>query len=222
MLCIDIETIPTGAALAAPLDPAVALAAVPANYKSEEAIAKFVAKYTADYEAAKIKTASLNPRLGRVLCLGYLLGNDSPKAVYAEDANDEADLLRQFWALVEDAEALPIVTWNGAFDLRFLWVRSLRHRIVPSRGIGSLFRRYSTDPHCDVKAFLLQEWGSRIAGEGLDEWAAFLDLPTKPDGMGGSEVYPAYLRHEHERIMEYCLHDVRTTALLYRAIQPSL
>lgn len=220
MLCIDIETVPTAAAMAVPFDRATATP--PSNYKSPDAIAKWLDAQEQDYAVARAKQCSINPRLGRILAIAYALGDESasPEVLYAQTPAEEADILRQFWALCLDVQALPLVTWNGAFDLRWIIIRSIANNVSPTVGTVDWFRRYSFHPHCDVKTFLLQEWGSKIAGEGLSEWAALCGLDGKQDGWDGSKVYPAYLAGRHDEIREYAAGDVRTTLALYRRIRP--
>lgn len=217
MLCIDIETVPTTAALAAPFDPASVT--VPSNYKSQEAIDKYIKNAESDWRVKRVKDCSLNPRLGRILCVGYQLDGDPIATLYAPTEADEAHVLRQFWALCKDADAHPIVTWNGQFDLRYLVVRSLAHDITPTIAVPPLFRRYAYDPHFDCKAALLQEWGSRVAGEGLDEWAQFFDLGESKTHHG-ADVYPMFCDGKHDEIRAYCEQDVWLTAAIYARIQP--
>lgn len=220
MLCIDIETIPLAESLAVPFDRASATP--PANYKTPEAISNWLDKAEAEYTTARVKACSINPRLGRIVCLSYALGNvdAKPQSLYAETPEQEADLLRQFWALCLDKDVDRLVTWNGAFDLRWIVVRSLANKILPSVGVTQWFKRYTTYPHCDVKAFLLQEWGSKVAGEGLDEWSAFFGIDGKPEGVDGSKVYPMFLAGQHAEIRQYCEADVRSTLQMFRAILP--
>lgn len=217
MLCIDIETIPTETALAEPFDPASVT--IPANYKSPEAIDKYRKTAEAEWQTKRVKDCSLNPRLGRVLCLGYRFNRDQIYTAYAETVLDEGNVLRTFWAACRDVGADPIVTWNGQFDLRFLVVRSLLHGLTPTIDVAPLFKRYTYSPHFDVKAALLQEWGSRVAGEGLDEWAKFFGLV---DGKlaSGKEVYQMFLDGRHDAIRQYCSQDVALTSALYERVFP--
>lgn len=218
MLVLDIETIPLQASLAAPFDRSTVTA--PANYKDPAKIAEYIDKLEAEFVQVRVKTCSLNPRLGRVLSLAYSFG-DEVKCLYAETEDKEADLLWAFWDLCKDPQASQLVTWNGAFDLRWLIIRSIANGVEPSVATTGWFKRYTFFPHCDVKAFLLQEWGSRVAGEGMDEWATFCGLQGKGD-LDGSKVYAAFLAGQHDKIREYNMSDVTTTLALYQRIQPYL
>lgn len=211
-LVLDIETVPLAAAMDAPYPEQDRQP--PANYKSEDAIGRWRLSDRAKWEADRAKECSLNPRLGRVLCLGTSHG-----VIMAPTEADERALLEQFWVYVDEADG-QVVTWNGSWDLRFLVLRSLHHGVRPSifgQTIGAWFRKYATAPHFDCKAVVMQ-WDVRIAGEGLSQWAAFFGVPGKMDGLSGADVYPLYLGGQLEEIATYCAADVAATQAIYERI----
>lgn len=213
-LILDIETVPLAAALEEPY-PAEERTA-PANYKSAEAIAKWRESDRIRWEAERAKECSLNPRLGRILCVGT---SDGGHSAWTEEA--EPDLLRAFWELVLRHDG-RVVTWNGSWDLRFLVLRSLRHGIEPTvsgETLSKWFKKYTTEMHFDCKAVLLN-WDVRIAGEGLNEWARFFGVPGKLDGISGADVYPLYLGGQLDEIEQYCAADVAATQAIYERIAP--
>lgn len=212
-LVIDIETVPLAQSMTAPYPSEERQP--PANYKTDEAIAKWYAIDRKKWETERVKECSINPRLGRVLCLGTSEGTFT-----ARTEEDEADVLRRFWILVKQSER--IVTWNGAWDLRFLLIRSLSHNIVPVFPrivIKDWFRKYATADHFDCKAVLLN-WDIKVSGEGLNEWAQFLRVAGKTAGVSGAEVFGMYQQGHFSEIQAYCEQDVRTTKLIYERIQP--
>lgn len=212
-LILDIETVPLAASMDAPYpkderNP-------PANYKSEDAIAKWRASDEQKWAGERAKECSLNPRLGRVLCIGT-----SDGLWMAEDQDAEKSLLQSFWERVHYHDG-QVVTWNGAWDLRFILMRSLYHGIEPTIGgqaIAAWFRKYTTAPHFDCKAVLLN-WDVRVSGEGLDQWAQFFGLPGKLGGISGADVYPLYLAGRYDEIAEYCVQDVAATQAIYERIR---
>lgn len=208
-LVFDIETLPLAASLSAPY--VADDHSPPASYKLPEAIASWHAKNAEKWSTNRAKECSINPRLGRVLCLGTQSGT-----TYAMTEAEEKGLLEDFWSQAH-AHAGRIVTWNGmGFDARFIMIRSLVHRIampVPETVLRGWFRRYSFDPHFDVKAALCN-W-DLLSKEGLDEWAAFFGLPEKPGGIDGSDVHFLFEQGRHDEIQAYCQHDAKTTEALY-------
>lgn len=217
-LVLDIETVPLADALAAPYPEADRNP--PANYKSDEAIAKWREQDRAAWQTARVKECSLNPRLGRIVSLGMKHG-ETELYYDATDVRDEERLLMRFWDTVSAARG-KVVTWNGSWDLRFLLLRSIAHEITPLVAPSitqQWFKRYATFPHFDCKA-VLTNWDAPRAGEGLTEWASFLGLEGKTEGTTGADVYGMVQRNEWDRVKEYCMADVRATAAVYEKIAP--
>lgn len=213
-LVIDVETVPLDDAMAAPYP--VADRHPPGNYKADDAIAKWRAADEVAWKAARAKECSINPRLGRVLCVGM-----TERVAMADVPSDERDVLEVFWR-----EALRhngrVVTWNGSWDLRFLVIRSLALGVVPgvaSETIRWWFSKYGVSPHFDCKAVLMN-WAPPTAGEGLSEWAAFFGCGGKCEGMSGADVYPMYKAGKLEEIRAYCHQDVLATLAIYNRIAP--
>ncbi len=211
-LVLDIETLPLNASLAAEYPRADF--SPPSNYKNPDAIDGWHERNEPTWRAKRGKECSLNPRLGRVLCL-----STQNKLDYAMEEGDERALLDSFWQQALDHSGI-ITTWNGkGFDARFLVIRSLAHGIRPlvsEQTIREWFRRYTTNIHFDVKEVLMNG-DVRSAGEGLDEWAAFFGLPLKP-GVDGSDIMFLYANGEHDKIKEYCDHDRTVTGLMYEQV----
>ena len=213
-LVLDIETVPLESSMAAVYPEGDRTP--PANYKSDEAIAKWREADRQKWDAALAKECSLNPRLGRILCVGTSAGT-----VLAPTPDEEPELLRQTWAWLREAHG-RVVTWNGSWDLRFIMIRSLAHGITPSLQPSvtrEWFRRYATFPHFDCKA-VLTNWDAPRAGEGLSEWAQFFGLAGKTQGISGKDVYPLYQGGMLDEIAEYCQQDVAATRAVYERIYP--
>lgn len=217
-LVVDIETVPLAASLAVPFD--AASIEYPANYKSDEAKAKYAANAEATHQTSLIKKASLNPRIGRVLCIGLKREDEETIVLTAPTEADEVSILRRFWEIVDSFSFGPrMTTWNGQFDLRFLVIRSLAHGLEAPVSTREWFKKYNHASHLDCKAALLN-YDVIQKGEGLDEWAAFFGLQGKPEGMDGSKVYPMYCEGRLAEIADYCRADVDATAAIADRIVP--
>lgn len=211
---LDIETVPLDAALAVryPADDRQP----PASYKSADALLLWRDKDAEKWQAERVKQCSLNPRLGRVLCIGTLDG-----VLMAQTPAEEPNVLAAAWRELEHAQG-RVVTWNGSWDLRFILLRSLALGVdvpLPPSVIASWFKRYHSAHHVDCKA-VLTNWEPPVKGEGLSEWATFLGLPPKTDGMTGADVYGMAQAGRFTAIAEYCQQDVATTAAIYGKIRP--
>ena len=210
-LYIDIETI-----VADPwTPPTMPIFAAGANLKDPakiaEAIAAKEAAWTGDLPELHAKTA-LSSMEGRLLCIGFAVGNYSPSMVYAPD--DPGSMLD---ALME--AAIDNGPWVGhnikGFDLPWLFRLALRLRhpiasIIPWRKWG------------DGVEDTMELWSLTNPREGytkLDTIARFLGLGSKTEGMDGREVWPAYQRGEHDRIRTYCAQDVALTRDVHRVIR---
>jgi len=212
-LILDIETVPIAAHLEMPYPESSRSA--PANYKSEDAIAKWREADRLKWAAERAKECSLNPRLGRVLVIGTMLG-ERVELITAADPAEEAAALTRFWELAHGTGG-RVVTWNGSWDLRFLVIRSLAHGVpmlVPPSTVQGWFKRYVTYPHYDCKAVLMN-WDTARAGDGLNEWAAFFQIGEKMNGMSGADVWRMYQEGNVEAIAKYCAQDVALTAAIY-------
>ena len=116
-IVLDIETVPLEAALTVPY-PAEDRQP-PANYKDQEAIDRWRQADAAKWAAERVKACSLNPRLGRILCIGTTRG-----VLMAQTPAEEANVLDAAWRELKHAGG-KVVTWNGSWDLRFILLRSL-------------------------------------------------------------------------------------------------
>lgn len=219
-LVLDIETVPVASALDAPY-PADDRQP-PANYKSDEAIAKWRAIDIKKWESERVKECSLNPRLGRILCIGVSAEDQAGDSVLlAPHESDESTILEAFWNIVQRYKG-QVVTWNGSWDLQFILLRSMALGVQPTISpmtIRGWFRKYSVEPHFDCKA-VLTNWGAPKAGEGLTQWATFLGIEGKTDGVTGADVYEMYTANRLDSIIEYCEQDVRATRQIYNKISP--
>lgn len=139
-----------------------------------------------------------------------------------QDNESEADIIQRFFQGLEMHQP-TLVSWNGqGFDLPVLHYRSLLHHIqaplywesgedIPAFKWNNYFNRYH-QRHTDLMDVLSSYQGKAFAP--LDELAQMVGLPGKI-GLHGSEVYPAYLNQEIQKICDYCESDVLNTHLLY-------
>jgi DNA polymerase elongation subunit (family B) len=161
--------------------------------------------------AEVIKRLSLSAVTARILCLAYALEPpvDSPVTVLA---GDESDIIQGFWKLATETNLF--VGHNLLdFDLRFIYQRSVIHRIKPSRDIP--FARFRNSPVFDT----MHEW-SKWGREhiSLDLLSRALGIPSPKECLDGSKVYPYYRAGKLPEICEYCKCDVDTVRRVYRRL----
>lgn len=202
MLAIDIETIPTLAALALPYPEEERKP--PANMSKPETIAAWREGDRAKWETDRIKDYSLNPRFGRVAAIGYRSA-DVGWVDHSATEDDEATLLTLCWSHIQLAG--KIATFNGmGFDLPFLVTRSILLGVEPFP-VADYLRRYSTAKHLDCR-MVLTNWDSYAKGT-MGDWLAAMGLPPK-QGTGG-DVWAMAQAGEWEQIRAYAKSDADLT-----------
>ena len=119
---VDIETIPAA-------DPAsVPAPKAPSNYKDPDKIAAYIEAARSD---AWLET-SLDPLLGRILCIGWAIDDDPVSVAYNHSGDAKEEIIEAFASAVRLARADDVVlTWVGhniaGFDLRWLYYRACRY-----------------------------------------------------------------------------------------------
>ena len=198
-LYVDIETLPAADRESVPAPKA------PSNYKDPEKIAAYIEEHREE----AYRATALDPLAGRILCIGYAFDDEPAAVLYADDGDEEA-LIARFADVVHEAAtrahgSLGFVGHNLAgFDLRFLWFRALaygEHSLARALPWHVWQRPWLSDT-------MIIAGGPTRERVSLAKLASYFHLGGKGEGMSGAEVYPAYLRGEHDRIREYCRRDV--------------
>ena len=126
---------------------------------------------------------------------------------------NEKEILEKFWQLAKDAD-LFIGHNVMDFDFRFIYKRSIIHRVRPTQDLS--FARYRNSPIFDTMKEW-EKWGS--VGTSLHKLSIALGIDSpKEDGIDGSQVYDYFLAGKTEKIIEYCKRDVLATREIYQRI----
>lgn len=178
----------------------------------------------------------LSPGTGRILVIGMLNTRtgqggvlvDGPHRDWSQSSiaafkrfdGSEAEILVQFWKLLE-SQAGRIVTFNGrAFDGPYLMLRSAILGVRPSRNLVPA--RGRLDEHCDL-ADVLTLGGAVRTNFTFDYWCRRFGIESpKDEGLDGSKVQAAYEAGRLEEIVAYCARDVLATAELYKRLDRTL
>ncbi|WP_018935428.1 3'-5' exonuclease [Thioalkalivibrio sp. ALJ24] len=171
--------------------------------------------------------------LHRIVSIGVLYqGGDALKlSAFGRDGEDghtpdEAELLRQFFGVI-DQRTPTLVSWNGSgFDLPVLHYRALVNGVQAPRyweqGDDDREFRYNNYlsrfhwRHVDLMDVLAGFQGRAVTG--LDTMASLLGFPGKL-GMDGSMVWPAWRDGRAGEIHDYVEHDVLNTYLVWLRFQ---
>ncbi|HHY84335.1 MAG TPA: 3'-5' exonuclease [Verrucomicrobia bacterium] len=186
--------------------------------------------------AELLQQCNLWPFTARVVCIAMLNAETRRGQVlftaddYEERADeagpvefvacvDESELLTAFWDVAKHYES--IVTFNGrSFDVPFLYLRSAVLNVPISRR-DWLGYRYQTEPHCDLAEQLTFYGVSGRDGAArrfnLDFYCKAFGIESpKSHGVSGMDVNSLVEQGRYREIAEYCLRDVKATALLYQ------
>lgn len=183
---------------------------------TEEAQRKDFNSY--NVKALYAEKAALYPEFGKVVCITVGKIVDGKLILISFNDEDEVTLLTRFhkalykWAAEDENLALCGVNLKF-FDLRFIYIRSIVHQIVPVKG------------HINLTG--LKPWEVYTA-DLTDYWkqtspynapmlciAEVLGLPNPKSDIDGSQVSSTYHNEGAkglQRITEYCERDVLTTA----------
>jgi DNA polymerase elongation subunit (family B) len=124
----------------------------------------------------------------------------------------ENGILKWFWETIPRYD--QFITFNGrSFDCPFLMLRSALLGIKPTRNL--MPPRYSSRVHCDLLEQLTFYGVSRKYN--LDFFCKAFGIPTPKDrGFTGLDLPEMFKAKRYKEIAEYCMGDVRATALLYQ------
>ncbi len=164
----------------------------------------------------------------RVVAISVALRSGDSFRVWSlgDEASDEADLVRRFYAGIERYTP-ELVSWNGGgFDLPVLHYRALLHGIQAPRywETGDNDRDFKWNNylsryhwrHVDLMD-VLANFNNRAFAK-LDEIAVMLGFPGKL-GMSGDKVWAKFLEGGIGEIRDYCETDVINTWLVYLRFQ---
>lgn len=210
-ILFDIETAPLPeselAALVPPFDPAEVKTG---NLKDPDKIAAKIAEAEANHRKDFFEKAALDPLTGRVLVVGLLLNAECetrPAEFKVLESEDEAALLREFWAVTrgEMGRINQMVGFNThLFDLPFLIRRSWKHRVQVPFGIRR--GRYWGEEMLDLR----DAWqlGDRQARGSLDAIAKHLGVGAKN---GSGAEFAELWQRDRTRAVEYLRNDLELT-----------
>lgn len=225
----DLETIPGQAPwvqteIALEIEKAIAGLKAPRNYKSAEAIEKFLKIEEAklhDDAAERYHRCGLDGGRGEIISIAWAIDDQPVQAISRgpeDDAATEASLLSYFFEAIggDDVERLAGAQWVGhnvlGFDLPFLWKRCVVLAMLPPP-----YFPHNAKPWDKGVFDTMLEWAGHGGRISQDNLCKALSLPTK-ESMTGADVYPAWLNGDVDMIAEYNRQDVETVRRIYKRL----
>jgi len=212
---LDIETLPAHGLTEEELKQA-ALKKVPANYKLQDTINKWVEE---NYLEIHKKTA-LDSNSGRVLLVCACNSQGKWLSFFFDQDNYEEAFLKfeeRFLDYLGKRHVLLVGHNIKNFDLLYL----RRHSLMC--GADRLAGRLASAPSFDT----MLEWNFGTGRDekwvGLNRLAQLLKIDSqKTGGMNGSQIYEYYQNGRLNDILEYCQNDVYLVHRIFAALKPIL
>ena len=214
ILAFDIETVPDVAGIRRLYD-------LPADLPDHD-----VAELA--FQKRRVQTGSdfLPPHLHRVAVISCLLREDNSLRLFSLAEGGEKEIIQRFFDGI-DRYVPQLVSWNGGgFDLPVLNYRALVNGVAAPKfwdqgeddkdfRFNSYLGRYHTR-HLDLMDVLAMYQPRNNAP--LDDTARLAGFPGKL-GVGGAQVWKAFLAGRAAEIRDYCEADCANTYLLYLRFQ---
>jgi DNA polymerase III epsilon subunit-like protein len=155
-----------------------------------------------------IETESLDPKTGRIICIGMLDVETKEKNVFAY-LNEES-MVKNFISYFNKNGFTEVIGFNVLFDVRFIFAKCLKYRISSRK----FFSAKITDLMAIMKSpkyiFNLNRPGT------LDEWCQFLFKMKKK--LRAEEVPLIYQGGGLDEIVQYNKEDLEMTFRLWERI----
>lgn len=164
---------------------------------------------TKKFKDFAFRQSAISGDFGQIFCIAYAINDETVQLA----KGSEKEILSNWWEVANKAD-LFIGHNIMEFDLRFIFKRSIVHKIKPcAKHLNLSFARYRNFPIFDTMREW-EKWSSSYIS--LDSLAKILDLPTSKDVIDGSQVYDYYLKGKYEEIYNYCKKDVILTREVYK------
>ena len=170
----------------------------PSNYKTPEAIAKYVEKKKQDY----IEKAAISCFTGEVLAIGLQYDDKPVEMLYDMP---ESEMIKHFWNIVNELEAYSVVGWNSnGFDLPFMIRKSWKYGIRIPDDMFTPYGKFSSR-YID----LMLNWGCGVKEYvKLDTVAKFFGIGAKN---GDGKFFKDMYKNNKTAALEYLENDVLIT-----------
>lgn len=202
-IIIDIETVGDGERLTREQ------VKVPATYKKEDSIAKWLDENAGEYIEEEYRKRALVPHKCRVVCIALKVDDNEISHL----SDDEKEVMEWLDASIKDLTNNPYeIEWVGvnirSFDMVILRQRAWKY------GLKSLSLALNQKVTDIMDIFTGSRYKDYLVSK--DEMCKFFGIPA--DGDSGSMVYDWWVKHEWNDIVQHCINDVRKEYELYQKI----
>lgn len=226
-LVIDIETVPCQKAGC--MEEIRKTITPPGNISKQETIDKWMAENADKTAEEQYLKTSFDGSRGEIVCIGWAVDDGEVQSVCRGIDESETTLLARFYEALKPDNDRTATTFDAlgiqneyqivghnviAFDIRFIYQRSVINRVYPSFNLRQ-DERYNGGKVFDTMT-AWAGWNNRIS---LANLCAALDIPVKSGGMDGSQVWQYIKDGRKEEVAAYCREDVSATREVYRRMK---
>lgn len=232
LIFIDVET-------SATRDPALieeirAGVRPPATYKKPESIAQWMETEGERAAAEAVGKTALDAAQGELIAIGVARDDDqAPTVLVRTPEESERVLLERFFDLVQSWLEADAVTdgegravWdstpyftahNAAFDLGWIWRRSIVNGITPPFHVPGPNARVGKDYGCSMMA-----WAGYRDRISLRSLCRALNLPDPKQNGTGAQAWQWWADGDLERVQTYCAGDVEAVRAIWGKLAPMM
>lgn len=159
------------------------------------------------------RKTSFDGAKGQICVIGFWVEGHDHAREFSAKTSSEGDMLFAFWSYVATQIGMNqfrFVAHNAKFDLPFLYHRSVINRVKPL--YYNPHGRHGQHHYCTMEAWA--GYNNRIS---MDNLAKALGIEGKGD-MDGSKVYDTW-QTDPQKVIEYCLDDVRMLREIYNRLE---
>lgn len=214
LLFIDIETVPLYQSLNEFPD------AMRKHWEKKTKYLKLTTEQLEDNEVAYFQNAGIYAEWSKIICIGigYIDGKTNELRITTVTNDDEKELLLEFKSLLKQFSSKSQVWFCGhnikEFDLPFICRRMTIHSIPLPLSLNLAGLKPWENQHIDTMQ--LWRFGEYKRYTSLDLLALILGIDSPKQDIDGSQVaHVYYYEKDVERIRQYCMQDVETSAKVY-------
>jgi hypothetical protein len=191
----------------------------PANYKKPEAIEKWWNEHGEEKVEEAYRKTALDGGYGEIVVIGYAV-EDHEVSIISWPDEDEKMVLTEFWDAIDTwmntsagQYRLPhFIGHNIAWDLKFLWQRSIINNIKPPIRIPWRDAVWS-GKYTDTMTL----WAGPRDTISLTNLCKVLGIEME-DEIDGSHVWDMWQKKEYDKISHHCKLDVEKVREIHKRL----
>ena len=165
-------------------------------------------KYICKKCVIDIETTDLDPKIGRVICIGI-------KDIFSDEVRvfhnrNEKTMIEEFLNYFHEKDFKEVIGYNVLFDIRFIFAKCLKYNIYSNGFFKSSYPDLMLTMKSVRNVYSFNKPGT------LGEWSEYLFGESKLET--GKGVPELFANNEIQRILDYNKKDVELTFQLWKRV----